>query len=78
MLKLNGRFLNGVASFKVSLDDGRLQVKLEEVAVKGRPLPGPVLAEIKKQNLADNFKQDPETAGRIEKFKRRYTRAAKK
>ena len=68
LLKLNSRYLNGMASFKVSLDNGRLQVKLEEVAVKGRPLPGPVITEIKKQNLADNFQGDPETAARIEKF----------
>ena len=67
-LKLNGRFLNGLASFKVSLEKGRLDVRLDEVEVKGRPLPAVVMNELKKQNLAQEAGRDPQTATRIEQF----------
>ena len=67
-LKLNGRFLNGIASFKVSLEKGHLDVRLDEVEVKGRPLPAVVMNELKKRNLAQPAEGDPESAARIEKF----------
>src|SRR5882724_2413593 len=41
--KLKGRFLNGVATFKPSLEHGVLLVTLEDLQVKGKPLPAQML-----------------------------------
>ena len=67
-LKLKGRYLNGEAGFKISLENGVLIVTLDRVDVKGKPLPGPFLAELKKKNLAQDFLRDPKQAERIQKF----------
>lgn len=61
-LKLKGRYLNGAVVFKVSLANGALDVRLDDVTVKGKPLPGMLFSEFKKQNLAQNFQNDPQTA----------------
>jgi hypothetical protein len=66
--KLKGRYLNGAAAFKVALTNGMLDVRLEEIKVQGRPVPGMLFSEFKKQNLAKDFQQDPQTAADIAKF----------
>jgi hypothetical protein len=66
--KLKGRYLNGTAAFKVALENGSLDVRLQDVLVKGKPLPGVFFNELKKQNLAKDAQQDPQTAGDIQKF----------
>lgn len=66
--KLNGRYLNGTATFKLALADGVLQVRLREVQVRGKPLPAMVLAELKKENLAKGFQQDPKAAADFARF----------
>lgn len=67
-LKLKGRYLNGVAIFNVALENGVLDARLRDVLVNDRPLPGLLLSELKKQNLAQNFQNDPKTAADIAKF----------
>ena len=67
-LKLKGRYLNGTVTFKVALANGALDVRLDDVTVKGKPLPGMLLSEFKKQNFAQNFQNDPKTAANIAKF----------
>ena len=67
-LKMNGRYLNGTVTFKISLANGALDVRLQDVQVKGRPLPGMVLSEFKKKNLAQDYQKDPQTAADIAKF----------
>jgi hypothetical protein len=67
-LKLKGRYLNGTVTFKVVLAKGALDVRLDDVTVKGKPLPGMMLSELKKQNFAQNFQKDPKTAADIAKF----------
>jgi hypothetical protein len=66
--KLKGRYLNGTAAFKVTLENGALDVRLQEVLVKGKPLPGVFFNELKKQNLAKDAQQDPQTAADVQKF----------
>src|ERR1041385_392572 len=63
-----GRYLNGDASFNVSLENGVLVVTLREVRVKGRPLPDTILGGLRQENLAKDFSQDPQTANAIKKF----------
>jgi len=66
--KLNGRYLNGTATFRLALENGVLDVRLRDVQVKGKPLPTMVLTELKKENLAKGFQDDPKTAADIAKF----------
>jgi len=66
--KLKGRYLNGTVTFKVVLANGALDVRLDDVTVKGKPLPGMFLSGLKKQNVAQNFQNDPKTAADIAKF----------
>ena len=67
-LKLKGRYLNGTVTFKVALANGVLDVRLDDVKVKGKPLPGVLMNEFKKQNFAQNMQNDPQTAANIAKF----------
>jgi hypothetical protein len=67
-LKLKGRYLNGLATLKASLENGTLRVTLENLEVKGKPLPPRFMAKLKNQNLAQNAQNDPNTVQAIEKF----------
>lgn len=67
-LKLDGRYLNGLATFKVVLASGILVVRMEDVMVNGRPLPAPVLARLKEENFAKGLQNDPQAAAWIAKF----------
>lgn len=66
--KWKGRYLNGVATFKISLEQGNLQVVLDDAELKGKPLPAWLRAGLKKKNLAQNAQNDPKTAQAIQKF----------
>lgn len=67
-LKLQGRYLNGTATFKAALENGVLDVRVQEVLVKAKPLPGVLLSELKKHNLAQEHQKDPKVAADIAKF----------
>src|SRR5262245_18169242 len=47
---LKGRYLNGSADLKASLQNSSLMVTLESVDVNGKPLPGEMLAGFKNRN----------------------------
>ena len=66
--KLKGRYLNGMAAFKVSLESGTLVVLLDELEVKGKSLPPQLLAQFRKQNLAQDAQSNTNTAQVIQKF----------
>jgi hypothetical protein len=66
--RLKGRYLNGAASLNVSLRNSRLQVNLEALEVKGRPVPEEVMRSLRQQNLAKDIDQNPdlnETLGQL-------------
>ncbi len=67
---LRGRYLNGKATFHVSLRDGQFVVTIDTVEVKGRPLPEPVLSRLRRENLAENIKTDLETAEKLRNLDR--------
>ena len=78
-VKLKGRYLNGTAAFKVNIDQGNLDVRIEQASVKDKPLP-PVLAnELRKKNLAEDarLEDDPETAKVLNKIDRLEIRDGK-
>jgi hypothetical protein len=56
------RYLNGSATFNLSFRDGRLSVTPQTIQVRGEPLPEIYLREIRKQNLAFAFTNDPGAA----------------
>ena len=56
-----GRYLNGDATFKVSLENGVLMVTAEQIQVKGVPIPESVMSQLRSENLAQDAYKDPET-----------------
>ena len=57
-----GRYLNGSATFNLSFTNGVLSVAPQTIIVKGRPVPEVYMQEIRKQNLAAGFTNEPATA----------------
>lgn len=66
--KLKGRYLNGVATLKLGLENGKLHIDLQDIQVKGKPLPATIMTELKKQNLAREVESDRDNAATIKKF----------
>ena len=66
--RLKGRFLNGSASLKVSLQDGTLFVTMHSLEVKGQSPPENIMAQLRAQNLAQNIYNDPKGAELIRKL----------
>ena len=65
---LSGRYLNGSATFLVSLERGRPALYIEEMSVKGQPLPDEFIAAMRQENLAAEFAQDPELRKYLERI----------
>jgi len=55
---LKGRYFNGGGEFAVALHDGRLNVNVKSLSVKGRPLPENFMVQIRQQNFADGWTND--------------------
>lgn len=66
--QFKGRYLNGTATLKVSLQNGALDVRLQDVDVSGKPLPGPVMSGFKNVNLAQDAQKDQKARANLEKF----------
>jgi hypothetical protein len=66
--KLSGRYLNGVASFQVALTNNQLDVRIDNVQVNGKPLPGVFMSKLKGENLAEKFESDPKTRELLDKL----------
>jgi hypothetical protein len=62
------RYLNGEASFKVSLSEGRLTVVPTRVMVNDKALPEEYLNAIRQQNLAESANQNPGVAQTLERL----------
>jgi hypothetical protein len=56
--RLAGRYLNGAAVLDVSLQNGRLDVRVNALEVKGQPLPREVLSQLRQHNLAQDLEQN--------------------
>ncbi|MCU0248300.1 MAG: hypothetical protein MUC42_17155 [Bryobacter sp.] len=57
-----GRYLNGEAALKASLENGVLMVTLDSLKIKGQDAPSEVIAAFQKQNLAKDAYQNPDPA----------------
>lgn len=67
-LGFKGRYLNGIATIKVMLSDGVLNINLKDVQVGDKPLPPAMLSELRKYNFAQNVQNDPEAQRSLHKF----------
>ncbi len=63
----SGLYLNGSASLKAAMANGVLVVTLEDMTVKGEPLPKELMDALRGQNLAKNIKDNPENAELLSK-----------
>ncbi len=66
-LKLKGRYLNGTAAFKVSLNNGQLDARIDQVSVHNTPLPPLMLSELRKVDLTRELRNNPESARVMER-----------
>ena len=65
---LDGRYLNGSATFNVSASDGRLFVFIESFQVKGEDAPPEMMAQLRVQNLAQEMANDPSLRDFVQKI----------
>jgi len=64
---LKGRYLNGEADLKASLDNGILIVTLDSLEVNGMRPPPDVMTKLREQNLAKDAYSNPKTAEMLRK-----------
>jgi hypothetical protein len=67
--RLQGRYLNGMALLDVELQNGRLDVRVDSLEVKGQPLPDEVLSQLRLHNLAQDLEKNrslSETLGQLQ------------
>ncbi len=57
-----GRYLNGEASIKASLENGVLMVTLDALRVKGQDAPAELMAALRKENLARDVYRNADNA----------------
>jgi hypothetical protein len=63
-----GRYLNGKADLKASLQDGVLMVTLDSIEVNGKKPPEEMMARFRQENLAKEFYKNPKNAEMIQKL----------
>ena len=63
---LKGRYFNGTGTFKIGVDRGDLDLRLDDVQTQsGKPLPDPFLQELRKHDFADDLQRDAQTAAAL-------------
>jgi len=63
-----GRYLNGEATFNVSLENGVLIVTAREIKVKGKLLPETFMSQLRRENLAKEAYKEEKNAEAIRKL----------
>ena len=64
-----GRYLNGEFTLDMRLENGVLNLRVLEAAVRGQPLPPAIMEHLRQQNLADLAMQNPEFRAQISGLK---------
>jgi hypothetical protein len=65
---VRGRYLNGEAELKASLNNGVLIVTMDSLKVNGKQPPEPFLAQLRQQNIANDAYKNPKNAELISRF----------
>lgn len=68
MINTKGRYLNGKAAFKVSLANNTLLVTIDELEVKGKPVPEQFMQSLRNENLAKNVQSNPDQARQVQRL----------
>ena len=63
-----GRYLNGIATFRLSFKNGYLKLMIEDLIVKGKPLPDTYMQKIRTQNLARNINLNPRASAALDRI----------
>lgn len=63
---LEGRYLNGQATFNVAVVSGRLVIYIDRLSIAGKALPSHIMQAMKAKNLADESNQNVEVAAFFE------------
>jgi hypothetical protein len=63
-----GRYLNGKAAFKASLQNGVLMVTLDSIEVNGKTPPDELMTQVRQENFAKNAYNNPKNAETIRKL----------
>jgi hypothetical protein len=58
----NDRFINGTARFTLSLTNGTLKIKAQDLSVNGRPFPDRFMGKIRTWNLAADINNNPRSS----------------
>ncbi len=66
--KLKGRYFNGAAQVKASLENGVLFVTLDALEVNGKPVPEQIMSAIRSQNLAKDVYKDAKSVEVLKKL----------
>jgi hypothetical protein len=64
-----GRYLNGQFTLDLRLENGVLNLRVLDAAVRGQPLPPVIMERLRQQNLADQAMQNPEFRQQISALK---------
>jgi len=63
-----GRYLNGIGTFRISLQNGQIRLRTLSLVVKGKRIPEVYMAQIRKQNLAEGINGQPRPAAALDKL----------
>ncbi len=68
--RLKGRYFNGTAEIRATLESGVLLVTLENLEVNGQPVPERIMAGIRQQNLAKDLYKDAASIELLQRLER--------
>jgi len=68
--ELKGRFLNGAGSLRVGINNGKMEVFLNDLEVNGITIPATFLQVIENRNLMEDIQLPPQARETIQKFDR--------
>jgi hypothetical protein len=63
------RYINGSGAFNIALTNGTLFLSLQNLAIKGRPIPERYMQQVRAQNLAQSINDDPKSSAGLNKLK---------
>jgi len=75
--RFKGRYLNGLATFSLAITNGQLQLGIQSLTVRSKPLPRVYLEKIGGLNLAQDLVSNPRAAAALRKVQDIYVRDGK-
>lgn len=63
-----GRYLNGMGTFKVGVTNELIAVYVQSLEVKGKSLPAEFMMQIQGKNMAEDFENNPTNAAKMNHY----------